>query len=111
MTKLAGRLGGERSSRSADDTIPAIIDTLNECLLFGSETRMSTQDLVEKVRVRLGWDTLTPKALANRLHPLGLRSARWREGKDLRRGYIVTRDQIDDLARRYTPETSGTSGT
>jgi hypothetical protein len=111
MTRLAERLGGDRSSRSGDDTIPAIIETLNDCLLFGSETRMSTQDLIEKVRLRLGWETLTPKALANRLHPLGLRTTRWREGKDLRRGYIVNRDQIDDLVRRYTPETSGTHGT
>jgi putative DNA primase/helicase len=108
MARLAERLGGDRNSHSGDDTIPAIIETLNDCLLIGSEAKISTKDLVEKVRLRLGWDTLTPKALANRLHPLGLRTDRWREGGDLRRGYIVTRDQVDDLARRYIQETSGT---
>jgi hypothetical protein len=108
MVRLAERLIGDRNARSGDETIPAIIETLNDCLLIGSEARISTKDLVEKVRFRLGWDTLTPKALANRLHPLGLRTDRWREGGDLRRGYIVKRDQVDDLARRYAPEASGT---
>lgn len=108
MVRLAERLGGDRNARSGDETIPAIIETLNDYLLIGSEARISTKDLVEKVRLRLGWETLTPKALANRLHPLGLRTDRWREGGDLRRGYIVKRDQIDDLVRRYTPETCGT---
>ncbi|MBX3328297.1 MAG: DUF3631 domain-containing protein [Nitrospira sp.] len=111
MTQLAGRLGGERAARSADDTNPAIVEVLSECLLFGSETRISTQDLAEKIRTRLGWEALTPKALSNRLHPLGLKSKRWREGTENRRGYVFTREQIDDLARRYTPESSGTTGT
>jgi hypothetical protein len=111
MTRLAERLGGERASRSADDTNPAIIEVLSECLLLGSETKISTHDLAEKVCLHLGWESLTPKALSNRLHPLGLKSTRWREGKELRRGYVFTREQIDDLARRYTTDTRGTSGT
>lgn len=111
MTRLAERLGGERASRSADDPNPTIIEVLDECLLLGTEAKVSAHDLAEKVRLRLGWDSLTPKALANRLHPLGLKSTRWREGQENRRGYVFTRTQIDDLARRYTPETSGTTGT
>jgi len=111
MTRLAERLGGERASRSADDINPAIIEVLGECLVSGSETRITTIDLAEKVRVRLGWESLTPKALSNRLHPLGLQSKRWREGKENRRGYVFTREQINDLANRYSPEPSGTNGT
>jgi hypothetical protein len=111
MTRLAERLGGERASRSVDDTNPAIIEVLSECLLLGPETRISTQDLAERIRLRLGWDSLTPKALSNRLHPLGLKSTRWREGSENRRGYVFTRKLIDDLAKRYAPESSGTTGT
>lgn len=111
MTRLAERLGGERASRSVDDPNPIIIEVLDECLLLGTEAKISAHDLAEKVRLRLGWDSLTPKALANRLHPLGLKSTRWREGQENRRGYMFTRTLIDDLARRYTPETSGTTGT
>lgn len=111
MTRLAERLGGERASRSADDPNPIIIEVLDECLLLGTEAKVSAHDLTEKVRLRLGWESLTPKALSNRLHPLGLKSKQWREGKEKRRGYVFTREQIDDLARRYIPESSGTSGT
>ncbi|MDK2743221.1 MAG: DUF3631 domain-containing protein [Nitrospira sp. BO4] len=111
MTQLAERLGGERASRSADDPNPIIIEVLDECLGLGKEARVRAEDLAEKVRHRLGWDCLTPKALANRLHPLGLKSSRWREAQENRRGYVYTRTQIDDLARRYTSETSGTTGT
>lgn len=102
MTQLAERLGGERASRSADDPNPIIIEVLDEYLGFGIEAKVSAQDLAEKVRLRLGWDSLTAKALANRLHPLGLKSSRWREGTENRRGYAFTRTQIADLARRYT---------
>lgn len=111
MTQLAERLGGERAARSADDPNPIIIEVLDECLGPGAEARVRTEDLTEKVRLRLGWDSLTPKALANRLHPLGLRATRWREDRENRRGYAFTRAQIDDLARRYTAGTSGTTGT
>ncbi len=111
MTSLAERLGGERASRSADDTNPAIIEVLNECLGIGLEAKISTHNLSEKIRLRLGWDSLTPKALSNRLHPLGLKSTRWRGVKENLRGYVFTREQIDDLAKRYTPDTPGTSGT
>lgn len=111
MTQLAESLGGERASRSADDPNSTIIEVLDECLLSGTEARISAHDLAEKVRLRLGWGSLTLKALANRLHPLGLKSTRWRDGLENRRGYAYTRTQIDDLARRYTPETSGTTGT
>lgn len=111
MTQLAERLGGERASRSADDPNPIIIEVLDECLGPGAEARVRTEDLTEKVRLRLGWGSLTPKALANRLHPLGLRATRWRESQENRRGYAFTRAQIDDLARRYTSGTSGTTGT
>lgn len=103
MTQLAERLGGERASRSADDPNSTIIEVLDECLLLGTEARISAHDLAEKVRLRLGWDSLTLKALANRLHPLGLKSTRWREGQENRRGYVFTRSQIADLTRRYTP--------
>ncbi len=111
MTQLAERLGGERASRSADDPNPIIIEVLDEYIGLGEEARVRADDLAEKVRLRLGWDSLTPKALANRLHPLGLKSTRWREGQENRRGYAFTRAQIDDLARRYTSGTSGTTGT
>jgi hypothetical protein len=102
MTQLAERLGGERASRSVDDPNSSVIEVLDECLGIGTETRISAHDLAEKVRLRLGWDSLTPKALANRLHPLGLKSTRWREAQENRRGYVFTREEIDDLARRYT---------
>lgn len=108
LTKLAQRLSGEREARSSDDIIPTILATLKDCLGLGSEIRIPTKDLIEKVRDRLGWESLTPKALSNRLHPLGLCSGQWREGKDIRRGYTLTRDKIDDLMRRYTPRESGT---
>lgn len=111
ITNLAKRFGGERASRSADDPNSMIIEVLDECLGLGTEAKISAQDLAEKVRLRLGWESLTLKALANRLHPLGLKSSRWRESQENRRGYTYTRTQIDDLARRYTPESSGTSGT
>ncbi|MEP6960080.1 MAG: DUF3631 domain-containing protein [Nitrospirota bacterium] len=111
MIRLAERLGGDRASRSADDTNPAIIEVLSECVTLGVEVKISTHDLCEKVRSRLGWDSLTPKALANRLHPLGLKTTRLRDGKENRRGYVFRPEQIEDLARRYAPETSGTSGT
>ncbi|GKS64838.1 hypothetical protein YTPLAS72_21420 [Nitrospira sp.] len=103
MTQLAERLGGERASRSADDPNPIIIEVLDECLGLGIEAKINGQELADKIRARLGWDSLTQKALANRLHPLGLKSTRWREGRENRRGYAFTRIQIDDLARRYTP--------
>lgn len=103
MTQLAERLGGERASRSADDPNPIIIEVLDEYLLLGAEARILAHDLAEKVRSRLGWDSLTLKALANRLHPLGLKTTRIREGRENRRGYVFTREQIDDLSRRYTP--------
>jgi len=102
MTGLAERLGGDRASRSADDPNPIIIEVLDEYLGLGTDAKISAQDLAQKVQQRLGWDSLTPKALANRLHPLGLKSTRWREGQENRRGYVFTRTQIDDLARRYT---------
>ncbi len=111
MIRLAAQLGGERASRSADDTNPAIIEVLSECLSVGPEARITSEDLAERIRLRLGWNSLTPKALSNRLHPLGLKSTRWREGKQNPRGYVFSREQIDDLARRYTPEPSGTTGT
>jgi hypothetical protein len=103
MIRLAERLGGEREARSADDPNSIIIEVLDECLLLGTEAKVSAHDLAEKVRCRLGWDSFTPKALANRLHPLGLKSTRCREGQENRRGYVFTRMQIDDLKRRYTP--------
>lgn len=102
MTKLAERLGGDRAARSADDPNPIIIEVLEEYLTLGTEARVRADDLAEKVRQRLGWDSLTSKALANRLHPLGLKSTRWREGKENRRGYVFSRAQIDDLTLRYT---------
>lgn len=102
MTQLAECLGGDRASRSADDPNPIIIEVLDEYLGLGIEAKISAHDLAEKVKFRLGWDSLTLKALANRLHPLGLKSTRWREGQENRRGYAYTRIQIDDLARRYT---------
>ena len=102
MTQLAEHLGGERASRSADDPNPIIIEVLDEYLGCGAEARIRAEDLAERVRTRLGWDSLTLKALANRLHPLGLKSSRWREGQTNQRGYIFSRTQIDDLARRYT---------
>ena len=102
MTHLAERLGGERASRSADDPNPIIIEVLDECLGLGTDARVRAEDLAERVRSRLGWDSLTLKALANRLHPLGLKSSRWRDGQTNQRGYHFSRTQIDDLARRYT---------
>ena len=102
MIHLAARLGGDRASRSADDPNPIIIEVLDEYLGLGTEAKVRAEDLAEKVRTRLGWDSLTLKALANRLHPLGLKSSRWREGQTNQRGYVFTRTQIDDLARRYT---------
>lgn len=102
MTQLAERLGGERASRSADDPNPIIIEVLDEYLGLGIDAKVRAEDLAEKVRTRLGWDSLTLKALANRLHPLGLKSTRWREGGKNQRGYEFKRIQIDDLARRYT---------
>ena len=102
MIHLAERLGGDRASRSADDPNPIIIEVLDEYLGLGTEAKVRAEDLAEKVRTRLGWDSLTLKALANRLHPLGLRSSRWREGQTNQRGYLFTRTKIDDLARRYT---------
>ncbi len=102
MIQLAERLGGERASRSADDPNPIIIEVLDEYLGLGTEAKVRAEDLAGKVRTRLGWDSLTLKALANRLQPLGLKSTRWREGQTNQRGYLFTRIQIDDLARRYT---------
>lgn len=102
MTQLAERLGGERASRSADDPNPIIIEVLDEYVGLGALAKVRAEDLAEKVRTRLGWDSLTLKALANRLHPLGLKSSRWREGQTNQRGYQFSRTQIDDLARRYT---------
>lgn len=102
MTQLAERLGGERASRSADDPNPIIIEVLDEYLSLKAEAKVKAEDLAEKVRSRLGWDSLTLKALANRLHPLGLKSSRWRDGEANQRGYHFSRAQIDDLARRYT---------
>ncbi len=104
MTQLAEFLGGERASRSADDPNPIIIEVLDECLGLGTEISVRTEALVEKVKRRLGWDSLTTKALANRLHPLGLKSTRWWEGQERPHGYKFTRTQIDDLIRRYTSE-------
>lgn len=102
MTQLAERLGGDRASRSADDPNPIIIEVLDEYLGLGTDAKVRAEELAERVRTRLGWDSLTLKALANRLHPLGLKSSRWREGQTNQRGYLFTRTQIDDLARRYT---------
>ena len=102
MTRLAEGLGGERASRSADDPNPIIIEVLDEYLSLGTEAKVKAEDLAERIRSRLGWDSLTLKALANRLHPLGLKSSRWRDGQTNQRGYLFSRTQIDDLARRYT---------
>lgn len=108
LTRLAQRLSGEREARSVDDIIPAILATLEDCLGLDSEIRIPTKDLIEKIRDRLGWDSLTPKALSNRLHPLGLRPDQWRVGKETKRGYMLTRDKIDDLLKRYAPRETGT---
>jgi hypothetical protein len=102
MIQLAERLGGDRASRSADDPNPIIIEVLDEYLSLKTEAKVKAEDLAEKVRSQLGWDSLTLKALANRLHPLGLKSSRWRDGQTNQRGYHFSRAQIDDLARRYT---------
>ena len=70
LTALAQRMGADRDARSGDEPVSAILEVLRDCLGPFSEIKVSTTELSEKVRDRLGWETLTYKALSQRLHPL-----------------------------------------
>ncbi len=112
MIKLASRLGGDRAARTSEDANSVIVEVLKECVENTQEAKIPTSDLAEKIRTRLGYETLTSKALSNRLHPLGLKPSQWRNTDDKKtRGYVFTKAQIKDLASRYIPELSEATGT
>lgn len=101
---LAGRMGQDRTALASNETIVGILEVLRDCLGDSSKTRIATPDLIGKIRERLGWESLTPKSLSNRLHPLGLRPLKWREGKTTVRGYEFASRTIVELESRYVPD-------
>jgi phage/plasmid primase-like uncharacterized protein len=100
---LAERIGKDRAALAGDEPIIGILEVLRDCLGDAHETRIPTADLIGKVKERLGWESLSPKSLAGRLHPLGLHPSKWREGKSTVRGYDLKKKVIDELISRYVP--------
>jgi hypothetical protein len=100
---LAGQMVKDRAALASDETVVAIIEVLRECFGESQDMRISTPDLIGKVKERLGWESLTPKSLSTRLHPLGLHPSKWRDGKTTVRGYELKKKVVDELASRYVP--------
>jgi hypothetical protein len=103
---LAERMGKDRTALASEEPIIGILEVLRECLGDTQGTAIPTPDLVEKVKKRLGWQSLSPKSLSTRLHPLGLRPSKWRDGETTVRGYELKKKVIDELVSRYVPLSS-----
>ena len=106
LIDLAVRMGNDRAALASDEPIIAILEVLRECLEGEQETRIPTADLIGKVKERLGWESLSPKSLSTKLHPLGLHPSKWRDRNTSVRGYDLKKKTIDDLVSRYVPLSS-----
>ncbi len=95
--------------------MPVILEVLKDLLGGQTEMKVTTTELIDKLKERLGWEKLTSKGLGHRLHPLGLRSTKWRDGDKTVRGYVLVAEMLEDLERRYvsslTPPASATNAT
>jgi hypothetical protein len=103
VINLAVRMGRDRAAFACDEPVIGILEVLQDCLEESQAVRIPSADLIGRVKERLGWESLSPKSLSTRLHPLGLHPTKWREGKKTVRGYDLKKTVIDELVSRYIP--------